>query len=61
VTIGTFGLNLEIKRAVFPLVDRTRMAPAFCSMAAPTAAIATVSTVSVGREVVARSSSYSGG
>lgn len=55
--IGTFGRNLEMRRAVFPLVDKTRIAPAFCSSADPTAAIETVSTVLVGRVVVARSSS----
>jgi len=43
------GLYFEIKRAVFPLVDRTTIALALCSEAAETAAIATVSTVSVGR------------
>ena len=31
VMIGTFGLYLEIKRAVFPLVESTRIALALCS------------------------------
>lgn len=57
VIIGTFGRNLEMRRAVFPLVDKTKIAPASCSRAAPTAAIETVSTVPVGRDVHARSSS----
>lgn len=52
---------MEIRRAVFPLVERTRIALAFCSDAAVTAAIATVSTVSVGRFVASRNSSNRGG
>ena len=59
--MGTCGRYLEIKRAVLPLVERTRIALAFCSFAAATAAIATVSTVSVGRVVELRNSSNSGG
>lgn len=61
VRIGTLGRYFEIKRAVFPLVDKTRIAPASCSEAAATAAIATVSTVSVGRGWIALRSSYKGG
>ena len=61
VMIGTAGRNFEIRRAVFPLVDSTKIALAFCSDAAATAAIATVSTVSVGRMVEFLSSSYKGG
>lgn len=57
VMMGTLGRNLEMRRAVFPLVDRTRIAPASCSIEDPTAANATVSTVLVGRDVVWRSSS----
>jgi hypothetical protein len=57
VMMGTLGRYLEMRRAVFPLVERTRIAPAFCSLAAPTAAIETVSIVSVGRDVHARNSS----
>lgn len=49
VIMGTHGRYLEIKRAVFPLVDNTIIAPAFCSKDAATAAMATVSAVSVGR------------
>lgn len=59
--IGTEGRYFEIRRAVLPLVESTMIAPAFCSEAAATAASATVSTVSVGRDVVFRSSSYSAG
>ena len=43
------GRYLEIIRAVLPLVESTRIALASCSDAAATAAIATVSTVAVGR------------
>jgi hypothetical protein len=57
VMMGTLGRYLEMRRAVLPLVERTRIAPAFCSIAAPTADIATVSTVSMGRDVHARNSS----
>lgn len=49
VSIGQLGRYLEIRRAVLPDVDITRMAPAFCSSEAATAAIATVSVVAVGR------------
>lgn len=59
--MGTGGRYLETRRAVLPLVDSTMMALAFCSSAAPTAATATVSEVSVGRGVASLSSSYSGG
>lgn len=61
VMIGTLGRYLEIRRAVFPLVERTKMALASCSEAAATAAMATVSTVCVGRGWMALSSSYRGG
>ena len=47
--MGTEGRYFEIKRAVAPLVESVMMALAFCSEAAATAAIATVSAVSVGR------------
>jgi hypothetical protein len=46
--IGHVGRNLEMRRAVLPLVVSTTIALAFCSLAAATAAIATVSVVSVG-------------
>lgn len=61
VMMGHWGLYLETRRAVLPEVDMTRMAPAFCSMAAATAAMATVSEVGVGRTVMARSSLKRGG
>ena len=50
VMIGILGRYLEMRRAVLPLVERTRIPLAFCSEAAATAAIATVSAVSVGRD-----------
>jgi hypothetical protein len=59
--IGQGGLYFDTNLAVFPLVDMTRIAPAFCSSAAATAEIATVSEVVVGRETRARSSLNSGG
>ena len=59
--IGMLGRYLETRRAVLPLVDKTRIALAPCSDAAATAAKATVSTVSVGLTVTLRSSSYRGG
>lgn len=55
VMTGHEGRYLETKRAVFPLVDMTMMAPAFCSIAAATAEMATVSEVVVGRRTRARS------
>ena len=61
VMIGTLGRYFDTRRAVLPLVDKTIIAEAFCSEAAATAAIATVSTVSVGRGVSARSSSKTTG
>src|SRR5882762_10702786 len=61
VMMGTFGRYLEIRRAVLPLVESTRIALAFCSEAAATAAMDTVSTVCVGRGWRSRSSSYKGG
>ena len=61
VIIGTLGRYLEMRRAVLPLVESTRMALAFCSDAAPTAAMDTVSAVGVGRGWRSRSSSYKGG
>lgn len=61
VMIGTEGRYLEIKRAVCPLVERTMIALAPCSEAAATAAIATVSAVSVGRGWMLRISSNRGG
>ena len=61
VMIGTWGLYLATNRAVFPLVERTTIAHAPCSVAAATAAMATVSTVSVGNGIELRSSSYRGG
>ena len=57
VMMGTEGRYFEMRRAVLPLVESTMIALAFCSDAAATAAIATVSTVSVGRGVTPRSSS----
>lgn len=45
VMMGTAGRYFEMRRAVLPLVERTMMALAFCSAAAATAAIATVSAV----------------
>lgn len=59
--MGTEGRYLEIKRAVFPLVDNTIIALAPCSKAAATAAMATVSAVSVGRGWVVLMSSNKGG
>ena len=59
--IGTLGLYLATNRAVFPLVERTTIPHAPCSVAAATAAMATVSTVSVGKGVMLRTSSYKGG
>jgi hypothetical protein len=61
VIMGTRGRYLEIKRAVFPLVESTKMALALCSVAAATEARATVSTVSVGRFWMFLSSSNIGG
>jgi hypothetical protein len=54
--MGTLGRYFETRRAVLPLVESTMMAPAFCSYDELTAAEATVSVVSVGRGVRARSS-----
>jgi hypothetical protein len=53
--IGHWGRNLDKNRAEIPLVDKTMMAPALCSMEAATAAMAKVSAVSVGRGVSCRS------
>lgn len=53
--MGHAGRNLERKRAEIPLVERTMMAPAFCSIEAATADMARVSAVSVGRLVSRRS------
>lgn len=61
VMTGQGGRYLETRRAVFPEVDMTRMAPAFCSRAAATADMATVSEVGVGRLARARSSLKRGG
>lgn len=61
VMMGTLGLYLEINLAESPLVLRTRIAPAFCSLTAATAAIPTVSAVGVGRAVASLSSSNKGG
>lgn len=58
---GQGGLYLDTNRAVLPEVDITKIAPAFCSNAAATAEMATVSEVEVGRETSARSSLKSGG
>lgn len=60
VITGQGGLYLETNLAVFPEVLITRIAPAFCSKAAATAEIATVSEVGVGREERARSSGRRG-
>jgi hypothetical protein len=59
--MGHEGRYLEQSRAVAPLVDRTMMAPASCSMEAETAAKAKVSAVSVGRGVNCLSWSKRGG
>ena len=58
---GQGGLYLLTNLAVFPLVLMTKIAPAFCSNAAATAEIATVSEVVVGRLTSARSSLKRGG
>ena len=55
--IGHEGRYLDTRRAVLPLVERTTMALAACSLAAATAAMATLSAVGVGRGVSALSSS----
>jgi hypothetical protein len=46
--MGQTGRYLETRRAVVPLVVRTRIAPAFCSRDALTAAMAQVSVVGQG-------------
>jgi hypothetical protein len=53
--IGHWGRNLDKNLAEIPLVERTMMAPADCSMEAATADMARVSAVSVGRGVSCRS------
>jgi hypothetical protein len=59
--MGHWGRNLDKNLAEIPLVERTMMAPALCSMEAATADMARVSAVSVGRGVSCRSWSKTDG